>query len=593
MAAGGTCTRPLRRPLYAGALLAAALLVSACHGNTAPAPASPDQDAGSCAVQRDPAASALPHDVLTQHNDNARSGATPAETQLDTCNVPTLVQQGAYSVDDQVYAQPLYASNVLTSSGSKNLLVVATTSDSLFAFDADVPGSQPIWQLGTQQELGTPALSSRNVGGNNGILATPVIDAHSGTLFLVSRDCDATYPPSAPHCQQRLFAVALGSGKIVQQVAVQGSVMNPTADAETFFDPDLHWSRAALLEQHGQLFVSFGSGPNGDAHEEDFEFHGWLFGYSAQDLMLAPSVYCSTPGFGGGAIWQSGNGPAADEQGLYFATGNGIHQPTPATPADFPAQPQGDEDSVVRVPLDSTLQNARFWDARAYHADGNVFQYMERNDIDLGTAGPLLIPGSTRLIAGGKSGILYVLERSSLRLTQDPLAVFHSSSLASGQTEFVYSWAEGPHLHGSPAFFRPSDAQGNPGTGLIYYWPSNEQVTAFSYDYDAGLLSELASADVPRVDSGGMLSVSADGARPESAVLWASSVDADGQHGHLWALSATNLSRLWDAQLPAWAKFAVPTVAAGRVYLASSSSAAGQAATVQVFGLPASASGAR
>ncbi|HEY1535031.1 MAG TPA: hypothetical protein VGF76_13485, partial [Polyangiaceae bacterium] len=357
----------------------------------------------------------------------------------------------------------------------------------------------------------------------------------------------------------------------------------------TRFDPNLHWSRAALLLQHGLLFVSFGSGPNGDAHEEDFSFHGWLFGYPASDLSQAPSVYCSTPGFGGGAIWQSGNGPAADEDALYFATGNGIQQPTPDAPAGFPEQPQGDEDSVVRVPLSSANTSTHYWDDRPYHADGNVFQYMEKNDIDLGTAGPLLIPDSAQLVAGGKAGILYLLDRATLQPTQDPLEAFSSPALASGQSKYIYSYSGGPHLHGSPAFVRlddPDDPDGTPGPGLIFYWPALEALTAFSYDYVSGLVSKLSEANVPKVESGGTLAISADGARADSAIVWASAVDADNGGGHLWALSASHLTRLWDAQLPAWAKFAVPTIAAGRVYLASTSSTSGTQPEIVVFGLP-------
>jgi hypothetical protein len=518
--------------------------------------------------------------VLTQHNDVGRTGSTLGETVLDTCNVANVVELGTYAVDDEVYAQPLYASAIPTEQGTKNLLLVATMADSLFAFDADQPGSEPIWQLGEQHELGTPALSSRNVGANNGILATPVIDPSAGTVFVVSRDCDATSPATFPSCIQRLFAIELATGKILSSVEVAG------AASGTRFDPNLHWSRAALLLQHGQLFVSFGSGPNGDAHEEDFSFHGWLFGYPASDLSQPPSVYCSTPDFGGGAIWQSGNGPAADEDALYFATGNGIHQPTPDAPAGFPEQPQGDEDSVVRVPLTAANTSTHYWDDRPYHADGNVFQYMEKNDIDLGMAGPLLIPDSTQLVAGGKAGIVYLLDRATLQPTQDPIEVFSSPALASGQSKYIYSYSGGPHLSGSPAFVRLDDADGKPGAGLIFYWPALERLTAFSYDYVSGLVTKLSDANVPKIESGGTLAISADGARADSAIAWASAVDPDNASGHLWALSASHLTRLWDAKLPAWAKFAVPTVAAGRVYLASTSSTSGTPARIVVFGLP-------
>ena len=66
--------------------------------------------------------------------------------------------------------------------------------------------------------------------------------------------------------------------------------------------------------------------------------------------------------------------------------------------------------------------------------------------------------------------------------------------------------------------------------------------------------------------------------------MWAST--QDGSAGHLWAFSALTRERLWDTRVANWSKFAVPTIAAGRVYLASTSSRAGSAQSVRVFGLP-------
>jgi len=560
-----------------------ALCVLGCQGQSTALPSASLLDAGVCAPAADAGSTSASADVLTGHNDTARTGATLAETALDNCSVPALASLGSYPIDGEVYAQPLYASAVATASGSKNLLLVATMEDSLYAFDADRPGSDPLWRLGAQHELGTAALSVRNVGGNNGILATPVIDRATETLFLLARDCDPAFPARAPSCTQRVFAISLKSGEILQTIAVSGNATD-SAGHLVPFDPSLHWGRAALLLQHGTLFVTFGSGPNGAAHEEDFLFHGWVFGFSANDLTQAPSVYCSTPDFGGGAIWQSGDGPAADDDALYFATGNGIHQPTPLAPNGFPERPEGDEDCVVRLPLAEPSRGSHFWDQRPYHADGNVFQYMEKNDIDFATAGPLLIPGTSRLISAGKAGILYVLERASLELSQDPLPAFSAPALAAGQTLYIYSYDAGPHVHGAPVFFRPAAVEGGSDQGLIFLWPEYDRLKSFAYDYQTGLVTERAAAAVPALPSGGMLSVSADGARADSAVVWASAVDADGVSGHLWAFSATTLTRLWDAKLPAWSKFAVPTIAAGRVYLASTSNT-GTSQSIQVFGL--------
>src|SRR6516165_2737476 len=62
-------------------------------------------------------------DVLTYHNDNSRTGLNPAETILTPLNVHAntfgLIRN--LPVDGQVYAQPLYASNVPVFSGGQSL----------------------------------------------------------------------------------------------------------------------------------------------------------------------------------------------------------------------------------------------------------------------------------------------------------------------------------------------------------------------------------------------------------------------------------------------------------------------------------------
>ena len=79
-------------------------------------------------------------DVLTYHNDNARSGVDSSETILTpgNVNVSTFGKLGFDAVDGKVDAQPLYVAGVsIPGKGTHNVLYVATENDSVYAFDAD------------------------------------------------------------------------------------------------------------------------------------------------------------------------------------------------------------------------------------------------------------------------------------------------------------------------------------------------------------------------------------------------------------------------------------------------------------------------
>src|SRR6267378_4202748 len=90
--------------------------------------------------------------VLTGHNDNARTGLNPNETILNPTNVNIYGFGKIYDrrVDGPVYAQPLYVSNLpIPGKGTHNVVFVSTMRDSVYAFDADSNfgvNSQPLWR---------------------------------------------------------------------------------------------------------------------------------------------------------------------------------------------------------------------------------------------------------------------------------------------------------------------------------------------------------------------------------------------------------------------------------------------------------------
>src|SRR5471030_468470 len=95
-------------------------------------------------------------DVLTQHNDNARTGVNLNETELTPANV-NKAQFGMLFkrvVDDQLYTQPLVVTGVNVGGGTHDVVYVTTVNNSVYAFDAnDAESSAPLWHV----NFGTPA----------------------------------------------------------------------------------------------------------------------------------------------------------------------------------------------------------------------------------------------------------------------------------------------------------------------------------------------------------------------------------------------------------------------------------------------------
>ena len=152
-------------------------------------------------------------DVLTYHNDPARTGQNLTETTLTTSNVTSAKfgKLGFYSVDGLVDAEPLYASSVtIPSSGTHNLLIVATEHGSVYAFDAD--SGATIWHVSTLKsgETTSDDHGCSQVTPEIGVTSTPAIDRTSGphgAIYVVSMSKDGS-----GNYHQRLHALDLALG---------------------------------------------------------------------------------------------------------------------------------------------------------------------------------------------------------------------------------------------------------------------------------------------------------------------------------------------------------------------------------------------
>ena len=503
------------------------------------------------------AASAGLAQVTTYHYDNARTGATLNETILNASNVNvnTFGKLFSLPVDAEIYAQPLYVPNVIIpQQGTHNLLFVATQNNSVYAFDADSASQTgPLWHvnLGAPMPVATCCMQ-RDILIEIGILSTPVIDLTSGTLYVVAE----LYENQVASFQLHALDITTGADKLTPAV-IQGSVPGMSSDSNKgilAFSAFNHWQRAGLLLLNGNIYIAFGS------HQDSSPYHGWLFGYSASTLQQT-GILCFAPNGEENGVWQGGVAPAADANGnIYLETGNG--------PFDVTTGGTDYGDSIVRVATTNGLTIPDYFTPSTQLADDD-------NDWDLGSSGPLLIPGTPLGVAGGKDGMLYVFRTSSLGGYNSG-----NTGLAQLPWQATYSYSGG-------------QAGGFWGGNYIYYnstlycFGERDFLKAFSFTGSQftpapTLPTQQSTFQVTSgVSNDPAMGISANGTVAGTAIVWAAyssngTADGGAYPGILIAFDASNLStELWNSNAApnsrdyagSWAKFDPPTIANGKVYL--------------------------
>ncbi len=389
-------------------------------------------------------------DVLTNHNDNARTGLNAAETLLTHADVNPGQFGKLFSlpVDGYVYAQPLYAANVFfPGQGTHDVVFVATEHNSVYAFDADSnagPDAGPLWHVNLGPSVPQADVISGDMPPETGITGTPVIDPATGTLYLVAKTKENGLYFQRVHALDVATGREKFGGPAVISALVSGVGDGNDGQGNVPFNPLREHQRGGLALSGGTVYVPWAS------HGDNGPYHGWVIGFDAHTLRQI-LTFNDTPNGGLGGIWMAGMAPAVDETGaLFLSTGNGTYDAS---------VPGGYEYGDSMIKLDPSAP--RVADYFTPFNQGSL----DAVDNDLGAGGLLLLPDQPGahphlLVGAGKEGRIYLVDR-------DNMGGYSTSRDAVVQS---LPGALGYGSYGTPAFFN----------GTVYYLGAGDVLKAFT-----------------------------------------------------------------------------------------------------------------
>ncbi len=523
-------------------------------------------------------------DVLTFHNDMARTGQTLHEEVLNPGNVNTnhFGKLWSYPTDEKSFAEPLYAGGVqFPGNGMQNVVYIATENDSVYAFNAD--GTNLLWKVSLCGAGEIPyQINTCSITPQIGITSTPVIDRNvgpNGALYVVAQSQDGSN-----NCYQRIHALDLATG---------GDLLTPTLITATYpgkgddstngidyFIAPHYVNRAALLLVNGTVYVAW------SVHCNSRPGTSWIMGYDEQTL--AQTYVCNfEPNGYWGSIWNSGGGPSADPQGnIYVALGNAGQQDWESG-FDTNGFPANGDFGCSLVKLSITNGALKIVD---YFAPSDI-AYESYVDWDLGSSCPVVLPdmvdsnGVTRrlVIISGKDQSIFLANRTSLgkcNLSNNNALYQLISDIFPGPSSGFNGGA--PDNNG-----RSGGMWSVPGyfNGSMYFGPNHNSVKSFPF-IEAKLGSLASQSPGTNGYPGATPSISAN--VTSNGIVWTTELISnafplESTSAILHAYAATNLGlELYNSTqatnnldaLGAGQKFNPPMVASGRVYVASTNSVA-------------------
>ena len=423
--------------------------------------------------------------VLAYHNNLSRDGSNLQEYALtgSAVNTSTFGKLFSCAVDGALYAQPLWMPGLSIGGGIHNVVFVATEHDSLYAFDADASPCVNYWHAnlldplhgGTANE--TPIIWNDvgHCGGDIypeiGVTGTPVIDATTHTVYLVSSSeagtagANCSFTPGTFYRRLHALDLTTGNEKFNGPVGISASLPGIGDGGSTVdFEPQKHHQRSGLALAGGRVYVPW------SAHEDATPCHGWLMGFSASDLSQSPSIFNTTPNGGLGGIWAAGAAPAVDSMGdIYVSTGNGIFDANSTT---VPFNDYGD--SLLRLrPLAGNTLNGVNLSLVDWFTPFDQLN-LGNTDVDLGSGGIVLLPDQSSgpahlLVQVGKEGVVYLIDR-------DNMGFFNSTD----NSQIVQSFYGPPYgAWGTPALWQNN----------LYIGGQDDPIRQFAFDPSTGLFN--------------------------------------------------------------------------------------------------------
>ncbi len=492
-------------------------------------------------------ASEMPGSEPTNSGGDLRSGWYPNEPSI----TPELVSGGTFGrlwstpVVGQVYAQPLL---------DDGTLFVATEEDNLYGLNPTTGAVQ--WSKHLGEAWNPSDIECGDLTPKIGVTSTPVIDPATNIAYLTYKD----YREKDKEPQWYMDAVDVSTGAQEPGFPVQLGGTAQNAPGQEFHQ----WTqlqRPGLLLMEGVVYAAFGS----DCDTQPWQ--GWVFGVSTEGVVRARWVADET-GEGAG-IWQSGAGLTSDGPGtILLSTGNG-GAPSKPTPGDTPPPDLGE--SIVRLDVqpDGSLKAVDFF--APYNAS-----YLDTWDADFASGGVTGLPeeyfGTPAIphlaVAVGKDGYVYLLNRDNLGgIGQGP----------SGSDDVVQRIGPYGGVWSRPGVW--------PGEGGWVYIPTASDGTSAGgssgnlrvYQYGlSGSGRPTLSLQGTSAEAFGFSSsapvITSDGTTPGSALVWIVwSPNGAGEGAQLRAYDPIPVDgepvMRWSAPIGTSAKFALPGVGAGRLYV--------------------------